>query len=209
VYACEDDHDSKDGAAKLSAAERRMAKGRKEGGVGQTPLDLILPSPPLSSSLSDGEGEGGKTDGKRTAAAGPLLSVADEMDQRAAKRARLVARARFGETARVGDGKGVERVDVVIEDLFPRAGGGDRRSGGDADNGDDYDEEEDDEEGKWRPRVRLTFHGTHVFAGIRQLVEAGIVDGERMPGWMTGEEGVTVGAVRRGRIRGHKGSGMP
>jgi central kinetochore subunit Mis15/CHL4 len=56
--------------------------------------------------------------------------------------------------------------------------------------------------------VRLTFHGSHVFAGIRQLVECGIVDGERMPGWMTGEEGVTIGAVRNGRIRGHKGSGL-
>jgi central kinetochore subunit Mis15/CHL4 len=25
---------------------------------------------------------------------------------------------------------------------------------------------------------------------------------------MTGEEGVTIGAVRNGRIRGHKGSGL-
>ncbi|KAG7285539.1 hypothetical protein NEMBOFW57_010168 [Staphylotrichum longicolle] len=41
-----------------------------------------------------------------------------------------------------------------------------------------------------------------------QLVECGIIDGERMPGWMTGEEGVTIGAVRNGRIRGHKGSGL-
>jgi len=66
----------------------------------------------------------------------------------------------------------------------------------------------DDDGNEWRPGVRLTLHGPHVFAGLRQLVEAGIVDGERMPGWMTGEEGVTVGAVRHGRIRGHKGSGM-
>ena len=63
-------------------------------------------------------------------------------------------------------------------------------------------------ESDWRPRVRLTFHGPHVFAGLRQLAEAGIVDAERMPGWMTGEEGVTIGAVRDGRIRGHKGSGL-
>ncbi|GJD01903.1 CHL4 family chromosome segregation [Colletotrichum higginsianum] len=60
----------------------------------------------------------------------------------------------------------------------------------------------------WAPNVKLTFHGSHVFAGMRQLVENGIIDGERMPGWLTGEEGVTVGAVRHGRIRGHKGSGL-
>lgn len=60
----------------------------------------------------------------------------------------------------------------------------------------------------WRPQIALTFHGSHVFAGIRQLVEAGVIDGEKMPGWLTGEEGVTVGVVRNGRIRGHKGSGM-
>ncbi|KAH6851269.1 centromere protein Chl4/mis15/CENP-N [Chaetomium sp. MPI-CAGE-AT-0009] len=108
-------------------------------------------------------------------------------EERAAKRARLVARARFGGTGLVGDGKGVERVDVVVEDPFPVGEENDR---------------------KWRPRVKLTFHGSHVFAGIRQLVESGIIDGERMPGWMTGEEGVTIGAVRHGRIRGHKGSGL-
>jgi central kinetochore subunit Mis15/CHL4 len=37
------------------------------------------------------------------------------VEEKAAKRARLVARARFGGTAVMGDGKGVERVDVVIE----------------------------------------------------------------------------------------------
>jgi central kinetochore subunit Mis15/CHL4 len=77
--------------------------------------------------------------------------------------------------------------------------------------GDDDNEEEEDEQAPprgWRPNVRLTFYGPHVFGGIRQLVECGIIDGEKMPGWMTGEEGVTIGAVRNGRIRGHKGSGV-
>jgi len=36
--------------------------------------------------------------------------------------------------------------------------------------------------GGWRPDVRVTFHGQQVFAGIREHVEAGIVDGEKMPG---------------------------
>jgi len=162
-------------------------------------------------------------------------------EERAAKRARVAAQARFGDSARVDDGKGVERVDVVIEDAFAvpstttsqggaldggdggeeedngqdarRRGGGGRKSALDASLvGDGQDEEEwdgDSAEGtRWRPSIKLTFHGTHVFAGIRQLVEHGIIDGERMPGWLTGEEGVTVGAVRNGRIRGHKGSGL-
>ncbi|KAJ4306678.1 chromosome loss- protein [Collariella sp. IMI 366227] len=75
--------------------------------------------------------------------------------------------------------------------------------------GDDDDEQQEDDLGEgWRPYVRLTFHGSHVFGGVRQLVENGIIDGERMPGWLTGEDGVTIGAVRNGRIRGHKGSGV-
>ncbi|KAL1840308.1 hypothetical protein VTJ49DRAFT_597 [Mycothermus thermophilus] len=173
---------------------------RGEGGVGQTPLDLVLPSPPLSGDTDDEDREEGG--GKRPAAATVGLSAADEMEQRAVKRARLVARARFGRTATIGDGKGVERVDVVVEDEFVPS----RKEHQERE---DEDNDEDEDMDAWRPRVRLTFHGPHVFAGIRQLVECGIVDGEKMPGWMTGEEGVTVGAVRKGRIRGHKGSGIP
>ncbi|KAI1078507.1 CHL4-domain-containing protein [Whalleya microplaca] len=73
---------------------------------------------------------------------------------------------------------------------------------------DDGNGDGEDDAAAWKPKVRLTFHGSHVFAGVRQLVEAGVVDGEAMPGWMTGEEGVSVGVVRHGRIRGHKGSGL-
>jgi central kinetochore subunit Mis15/CHL4 len=127
-------------------------------------------------------------------------------------------------------------VDVVIEDAFPGVGGQDGRGEDDGEGdwervgrggrggrksrvdaalakvaGEDEEEDDDQEDEhaqSWRPQVRLTFHGPHVFAGIRQLVECGIIDGERMPGWMTGEEGVTIGAVRNGRIRGYKGSGV-
>ncbi|KAK3304009.1 centromere protein Chl4/mis15/CENP-N [Chaetomium strumarium] len=219
----------------------------------ETPLDLVLPlpvSPPLSSSsaassfLEEGEDEGGK---KRAVVVGPLpLSAGERREERVRKRARLVAQARFGDTAKVGDGKGVERVDVVLEDAFPQGPGesvaveeeeeqdetydrdragrsarAGRKSQVDAalERAEEEEDDDDDDEGGggrreeqpaqvWRPNVRLTFHGSHVFAGIRQLVECGIIDGERMPGWMTGEEGVTIGAVRHGRIRGHKGSGL-
>ncbi|KAK4142770.1 centromere protein Chl4/mis15/CENP-N [Dichotomopilus funicola] len=221
-----------------SSGERGKKRGRKE-----TPLDLVLPSPPLSELDQDQENlDPGSAAGRKGApAAAVLLTESERRSERATKRARLVAKARFGETGMVRDGKGVERVDIVIEDPFPKVGG--QEVGGEEDEGgeemaqrdsarsdpkggkrksrfdqilENAGENEDDEEDDnntasaptWRPHVKLTFHGSHVFAGIRQLVESGVIDGERMPGWMTGEEGVTIGAVRHGRIRGYKGSGV-
>ncbi|KJZ80315.1 hypothetical protein HIM_00165 [Hirsutella minnesotensis 3608] len=185
----------------------------------KSPLDSVLPNAPFSDTLSHG------TSGKRTAPLGK--------HERDAKRARLVAEGRFGSSARVTDGKGVERVEVLVQDPYPTSGiprdaetnnnGSDeqpgagqssarRRSKLDAALRQAREEVEtvDDEAdaARWTPAVRLCFQGPHVFAGIRQLVEAGIVDGEHMPGWMTGEEGVTTGVVRHGRILGHKGSGL-
>ncbi|KAK5997156.1 Inner kinetochore subunit mis15-like protein [Cladobotryum mycophilum] len=182
----------------------------------KSPLDTILPTPPLSreSSLSD-------VNRKRQT---PM-----DKDQRAAKRTRVIAKARFGNSGIVTDGKGVERVDILLEDSFPTSNTRrDQVSEDEADsaekrptkrktidsvirqaaNEDGDDSGAPDDSSGWRPTVRITFQGSHVFAGIRQLVEAGIIDGERMPGWMTGEDGVTMGIVRHGRIRGNKGSGI-
>lgn len=57
----------------------------------------------------------------------------------------------------VGDGKGVERVDLVMEDFFEIGG-------------DDVDrmdiEGEDDGEEVFRLNVRLMFYGSYVFVGI-------------------------------------------
>lgn len=182
-----------------------------------SPLDTILPSPPLSRDSSF-------TSLKRGA---PLTER-----QQASKKARLAAKARFGDTGIVTDGKGVEKVDIVIQDPFPT-----NVDLGEADESGNEDRAEDgrknrrkskidavireanvatEEDGRndattsqrWTPTIKISFSGNHVWAGVRQLVEAGIIDGEKMPGWMTGEEGVTTGLVRHGRIRGHKGSGM-
>lgn len=60
----------------------------------------------------------------------------------------------------------------------------------------------------WRPDIRLSFQGTHVFAGVRQLVESGIVDGGKMPSWMTGEAGVSIGVVRHGRMMARADHGL-
>lgn len=58
---------------------------------------------------------------------------------------------------------------------------------------------EDDDVGSTLPAVSLTFAGSNVVSGIRKLAELGVVDPERMPSWMTGEEGVSVATVRRGQ----------
>ena len=180
----------------------------------KSPLDSILPPSPLSrESVESVPGQKRKT---------PM-----NLAQRERKRAKLIAEGRFGDSSRVDDGKGVERLEVVLQDPFPPADtvegseeedeaptrSNRRRSKVDAvvqqaNQNDEEDPDDTRQSSDWTPSLKVAFSGSHVFAGIRQLVEAGIVDGERMPGWMTGEEGVTTGLVRRGRIRGHKGSGI-
>lgn len=206
----------------------------------ESPLDTVLPSPPLSEAdEGDRAEEKQKPKSERGMLKRPASPHTVQLESQA-KRARLVAQARFGNSAKMDDGRGVERVDIVIDDPFPDTandsvedteengedvaearprGGAGRRSTMDEalmrarkqDDGrveDEGEDVEEDAEHAWRPSVKLTFQGSHVFAGIRQLVEAGIINGEEMPGWLTGEEGVTIGAVRHGRIRGHKGSGI-
>ncbi|KAI0484328.1 centromere protein Chl4/mis15/CENP-N [Xylariaceae sp. FL0804] len=147
-------------------------------------------------------GGGGR---KRPHEAATGLRQQGEEEERRRKARRRAAAARFGDSARVGDGRGVERMEVVLDDeAFPRGslpspGGEDGEDAGDA---------ADEEEEAWRPQVRLVLHGAHVFAGVRRLVEAGVVDGARAPGWLTGEDGVTTAAVRHGRVRGGRGSGL-
>lgn len=143
------------------------------------------------------------------------------------KRRKLVARGRFGKSAMHNDGKGIERMDVRLDDSFPSLSSNDddnistnlpespllagpkpsKKKGRRSTISLELEREDDLENdvSGWRPEIRLTFHGTHVFAGVRALVEEGIVDGKRMPGWMTGEEGVSVGVVKDGRIRNGKG----
>ncbi|KAH9876336.1 hypothetical protein J1614_004215 [Plenodomus biglobosus] len=145
----------------------------------------------------------------------------DDKESSEAKRRKEVAAGRFGHSAKPNDGQGLERVEVRIDDPFPSTPNGSNSAQIDVDalNQDAQtsnrsrrgrpslldrtaeDLEEMQREEGWVPSVRITFQGTHVFAGIRQLVEEGIVDGEKMPGWMTGEAGVTIGSVRQGRIR--------
>ncbi|KAI1388589.1 CHL4-domain-containing protein [Hypoxylon trugodes] len=196
------------------------------------PLQTLLPTPPLSDADADADEEG---DGARKRKRVDLdTDPKDTEYEGQIKSARKAAQARFGDAAKVDDGKGIERLDVIIEDPFPtdvarslgdedederdrrrdddpaeaRRKSKGRRSTLDLSISVDGQDDEGREEATWAPRVKISFHGSHVFAGMRQLVEAGIVDGGKMPGWMTGEEGVTIGAVRHGRIKGFKGSGV-
>ncbi|KAK6955688.1 hypothetical protein Daesc_003331 [Daldinia eschscholtzii] len=201
-----------------------------------SPLQTLLPTPPLSDA-SNTDTDKPDTDSRKRRR--PTSDPTDVEDEKQAKQARLAAQARFGNSAKVDDGKGIERLDVLIEDPFPtdvanfsdedesevqdraallsRNSSKGRRSTLNLstmlDNQENVDDNRAGRSGErdrkgWAPQVRVSFHGSHVFAGIRQLVEAGIIDGEKMPGWMTGEEGVTIGAVRNGRIKGFKGSGL-
>ena len=160
--------------------------------------------------------------GGSKAAAGRPKRPLDNKESSNVKRRKEVAAGRFGTSAQPDDGQGLERFEVRIDDPFPnmsdvaRIDGDTSNLAADTSNqtrrgrpslldrtAEDL-EEIQNEEG-WVPNVRVTFQGTHVFAGIRQLVEEGIVDGEKMPGWMTGEAGVTIGAVKEGRIRTKEG----
>ncbi|PGH20828.1 hypothetical protein AJ80_03455 [Polytolypa hystricis UAMH7299] len=55
--------------------------------------------------------------------------------------------------------------------------------------------------------LSLSFHGTNIIVGLRQLADLGVIDAKRMPGWMTGEEGVSFAVVRGGRVRRKDGGG--
>ncbi|KAF3039182.1 hypothetical protein E8E12_006409 [Didymella heteroderae] len=124
----------------------------------------------------------------------------DSTETSESKRRREVAQGRFGTSAQPDDGQGLERIEVRIDDPFPASrgnvanadGGTSRNSAQPSNRGRrgrpsildrtaEETEQLQNEEG-WVPNVRIAFTGTHVFAGIRQLVEEGIVDGEKMPG---------------------------
>lgn len=60
-------------------------------------------------------------------------------------------------------------------------------------------EDDDEQDSSDHPVVSLSFTGSDVISGIRQLAELGIVDPQRMPSWMTGEESVSMVTVKAGR----------
>ena len=65
----------------------------------------------------------------------------------------------------------------------------------------------DESEDNQAIEIAITFIGSDVFSGIRKLAEAGEVELDRMPAWMTGEEGVSGMHVRNGEVLDGKGGG--
>jgi central kinetochore subunit Mis15/CHL4 len=50
------------------------------------------------------------------------------------------------------------------------------------------------------PSITMRLEGANVFHGIFEGIVDGWIDGERIPGWLTGEEGRSEGNVRDGKI---------
>ena len=202
-----------------------------EGTVEGSPLRSVPATPESSKDEEEKDGLAPPTlpDRKRRGRPSQSSKVLGFLGEPAAKRRKLVAKQRFGESALEDDQKGIERLEIRMEDAFPAERSGDSEDVGavtrpetgavasrrgrrstlsmlDESVEDDNDEAEAPVTG-WTPDIRLTFSGSHIFAGVRKLVESGGVDGEKMPGWMSGEAIVSIGVVRGGRIRGNKGSG--
>ncbi|KAI0589416.1 CENP-N domain containing protein [Pyrenophora tritici-repentis] len=170
-------------------------------------------------------GDKSNVNGATKAGPGRPKRPLDGKETSEAKRRKEIAAGRFGTSAQPEDGQGLERFEVRIDDSFPMTSDGNSitQVEGETSNLDAQatsrtrrgrpslldrtveDLEEIENEEGWAPNVRITFQGTHVFAGVRQLVEEGIIDGEKMPGWLTGEAGVTIGSVKNGRIRSKEG----
>ncbi|KAM3072567.1 chromosome loss-related protein [Clarireedia jacksonii] len=197
----------------LAALCERRGGGRENasgGGWGvyaeenkkDTPLNPFIPTPDKKITREDAKEESNKDVPKK------MKRARDDDCEEMVTRRKRIAQARFGKSAMADDGKGIERLDVRLEDTFPSVVSiapdnepaiprGQRKQKGrrstietELDRLHDKDGEgARDGEGQsvWKPDVRVTFHGSHVFAG-----------------WMTGEEGATLGVVRDGRIKGYK-----
>ena len=58
----------------------------------------------------------------------------------------------------------------------------------------------DDSQIRFSPNITMRLEGANVFQGVFEGIIDGWIDGERIPGWLTGEEGRTEGRVENGRI---------
>ncbi|KAL1965095.1 hypothetical protein VTN77DRAFT_6008 [Rasamsonia byssochlamydoides] len=120
-------------------------------------------------------------------------------DPQATKRRKLAVCSRFGTAGTSASSAILDRLDIRLLDPPSITN----------DNGESTDEDKDEGIETTQQTLSLTFTGTDVIAGIRKLAELGVIDPDRMPSWMTGEEGVSSAMVRRGkRITNIKSSGV-
>ncbi|KKA25608.1 CHL4 family chromosome segregation protein [Rasamsonia emersonii CBS 393.64] len=119
-----------------------------------------------------------------------------DSDPQETKRRKLAVCSRFGTSGTAASSATLDRLDIRLFDP-PSVEEGRSAALNDKDSGEDGDENDNIEPSQ--PTLSLTFTGTDVIAGIRKLAEFGVIDPDRMPSWMTGEEGVSSAMVRRGK----------
>ncbi|OKL58821.1 hypothetical protein UA08_05746 [Talaromyces atroroseus] len=110
----------------------------------------------------------------------------------ATKRRKVAVLSRFGTSGTPASLAVLNRLDIRLQDHL------DDIHDKDLDNDDQDQHIQENSE----YTMSLSFTGNNVIAGFRQLAELGVVDPERMPSWMTGEEGVSSAVIRRGRRPG-------
>lgn len=207
-------------------AEEKTKDGKL---VKDSPLEQQLPTPEPSEKEDGSSRKAGDLLG--------LKRKRQNLSEASLSYLKASAQSRFGNSALPNDGQGIQRLDIRIDDPFPNMPNASdfeappneaqfstnepsnkRRKGRISDieaeferariNATNGSHDAIEEDTGWTPVSRMTFYGAHVFAGIRELVECGAIDAKTMPGWMTGEENVSIGVVKDGRIVGFKGSGM-
>lgn len=105
----------------------------------------------------------------------------------ASKKRRLAADSRFGTAGSSTTPAPLDRLDIRLLD----APGANKNR----------DDGQRGPTGSTLPTMSLAFTGSDVIGGFRKLAELGIVDPERMPSWMTGEEGISTAVIRGGKRR--------
>jgi central kinetochore subunit Mis15/CHL4 len=99
------------------------------------------------------------------------------------------------ESRQIHSSAALDRLQIHLKDP-PPPGSDDMETDAESVQG---DPDEDDLQTASATTMSLTFSGTDVIAGLRQLAELGVIDPEQMPSWMTGEEGVSSAVIRRGK----------
>ena len=174
--------------------------------IDQSALDASLPM-----HSSKRKAEALEDDKENHVASSNISQNRTTSDTRDRKRRVLLASGRFGTSALPADSYGLERLDIRLDDPFPSPGTPKTNqqpcpptmgpnSAGAQQSIHVKLKASEAASPEWRPEVRISFQGSHVFAGIRQMVENGVIDGDKMPGWLTGEAGVSIGVVRAGKI---------
>ncbi|KAL5340030.1 centromere protein Chl4/mis15/CENP-N [Aspergillus crustosus] len=122
--------------------------------------------------------------------------AAESEDPRAAKKRKLTTQSRFGTSGTSLNSAPLDRLDARLLDQ-PTTNTTTTTTNESEDEG-DGDGDDTQQSTASHPTLSLTFNGTDIISGLRKLAELGIVDPERMPAWMTGEEGVSVVIVKNG-----------